>query len=258
MKSRKESVHTLTGNGSELSIDISPSLVLDDYSYEVGMKSLYTSYTIPNITKENNLLRIRYADDPHKDINVDIKIPPGMYEFQDLVNILNKKFASIGDTPTETKELKAGTKKNRTTKNFSLTYDKTTLKSKLWSLYTIDFTVVGSIAPILGFGLEILKPKTTSISPSPICISNINVIRVECNIANGAFLNGKRTHSIYDFYPNVAPGYKIVEQPLPIIYYPIALQSVNNITVSLKDQVGNKIDLLNEILSVTLHIRAIE
>lgn len=257
MKSGKESVHTLTGNGSEVSIDLSEELVLDDFSYEVALKSLYTSHVTPNITNdENNLFRIRYLK-PYENINLDIILPEGMYEFQDIVMALNAEFALIGETPEETENLKKGLTKTHK-KNFVMSLDKTTSRTKLYSTYTIDFTVDGSLASVLGFGRVILEPNITHFSTAPISITNVNVIRVECNIAKGAFLNGKRTHSIYDFYPKVPPGYKIVEQPLPMIYYPIALQSVNNITVSLKDQTGKRVDLRQENLSVTLHIRAIE
>ena len=62
MACRKESVHTLTGMGSEVSIDLSEELVLDDAFYEVALKSLYTSHMIPNITNKNNVFRIRYSD----------------------------------------------------------------------------------------------------------------------------------------------------------------------------------------------------
>lgn len=181
-----------------------------------------------------------------------------MYEYQDIVDYLTNEFTHIGDTPKETELMRNTPTKRKRGINFSIGLVKTTLQTKLYSNYTIDFTVDGSLGSILGFERVILQPKTTYLSTKVIRITNVNVIRVECNIAQGAYLNGKRTHSIYNFYPKVGLGYKIIEQPLPMIYYPIALQSINTITVVLRDQSGNKINLRKEHLSVTLHIRALQ
>lgn len=250
-------MHTLTGQGAEVSINLAEELCLADASYEVALKSLYTSNTIPNITSENNKLRIWYPE-PNENSYFDIVISEGMYEYNELLAALNSAVLSIDPNPNET----IGIKKlpsSKTAGTFHITLVKSTLRTKLKSTqYTIDFDLEGSIAPVLGFRRQKLERNQSHTSPDPFCITNVNVIRVECNIAKGAFLNGMRTHSIYDFYPKVPPGYKIVEQPLPLIYYPITLQSVNTISICLKDQSGKKIDLRTEHLSVTLHIRAIE
>lgn len=310
MSQKREWVHTLTGNGSEITVNLSNPLDFNDGEYEVGLKSLYTSNSIPNVTKANNCLRVRYPP-PHNDINVDINLEPGTYELIDIINRLNSRFKSIGRTPEETEqkrkqnqessrfkqtatttsttstsedlsavaELKritrigalaeqalserktkvsAFSKGDGTAPNFFLVVDKPTLRAKLSSIYTIDFTIVGSIGPILGFGNVQLPPNDTHYSTHTITITTVNVIHVECNIANGTVIDGIPSHSIYDFYPSVPVGYKIVEKPSPMIYYPISSHSVNTITIILRDQAGNKIDLRGEQLSVALHIRAVQ
>lgn len=253
----------MTGMGSEVSIDLSEELVLDDAPYEVALKSLYTSHMIPNITNKNNVFRIRYPE-PRSDFFHDIILPEGTYEFDDIATYLTSNIAAfdhMDDVSNDTisgVDDSSGRRREGKKHLFGITMDKPRLRTKLYSTYIIDFTADRSLAPILGFDHIRLNPQETHFSKSPITISNVNVIRVECNIAKGAFLNGKRTHSIYDFYPKVPAGYKIVEHPIPMIYYPIALQTVNTITVCLKDQKGNKINLMDENLSVTLHIRAVE
>lgn len=44
-------------------------------------------------------------------------------------------------------------------------------------------------------------------------INKENAIRIDCNIVSGSYTNGKPYHIIHDFFPTVAPGYKIVEYP---------------------------------------------
>uniref|UniRef100_A0A6P7HBI7 Uncharacterized protein LOC114348729 n=1 Tax=Diabrotica virgifera virgifera TaxID=50390 RepID=A0A6P7HBI7_DIAVI len=72
---------------------------------------------------------------------------------------------------------------------------------------------------LLGFERKKLKPNTLFTSTNTVNILKVNTICIDCNIAIGSFLNGKAVHIIHQFFPQVPNGYKIVEQPLTILYY---------------------------------------
>ena len=63
----------------------------------------------------------------------------------------------------------------------------------------------------------------------------------------GSYVNGFNTSAIYSFYPNVSPGYKIVERPSPsLIYYPVSRTEISSIRCWLTDQNGDAVDLRGE------------
>ena len=80
--------------------------------------------------------------------------------------------------------------------------------------YKIDFSVPNSIGSVLGFTTEIVG-KGYNESPNIVNIIQVNSILVNSDIISGSYVNGSASPTIYSFYPNVSPGYKIVERPSP-------------------------------------------
>ncbi|CAB0006610.1 unnamed protein product [Nesidiocoris tenuis] len=120
---------------------------------------------------------------------------------------------------------------------------------------TIDFTHPQSIGRLLGFSPTLLKPNVDNYSDVPVNINKVDIIRIYCNIARGAFYNGVEDHIIHEFYPAVMPGFKIIEIPKNVIYLPINTRTIHNITVSLRDQDGRLINFRGESINVRLHLR---
>ena len=61
------------------------------------------------------------------------------------------------------------------------------------------------------------------------------------------------------FFPNVAPGSKIVERPNPsLTYYPVTRSTIERVTVILTDQNNKPIDLRGEIVTVRVAIRKVK
>jgi len=87
----------------------------------------------------------------------------------------------------------------------------------------------------------------------------INSILVNIDIIMGSHVNGSRSPTLCSFYPNVSPGYKIVERPNPsLVYYPISRHDIRRMRVWLTNQNGNLIDLRGETLTIRIHVREIK
>ena len=74
----------------------------------------------------------------------------------------------------------------------------------------------------------------------------------------GSYVEGSQSPALYSFYPNVPPGYTIVELPNPsLVYYPLSRNDISKMRVWLTDQTGNLIDLQGETLTIRIHVREI-
>ena len=88
-------------------------------------------------------------------------------------------------------------------------------------------------------------------------ILTINSILVNIDIISGSYVNGSTQPTIYSFFPNVSPGYKIIENPHNLLYLPITADTIHSITIWLTDQNGNELNLRGENLSMRFHRREI-
>ena len=88
-------------------------------------------------------------------------------------------------------------------------------------------------------------------------ILTINRILVNIDIISVSYVNGFTQPTIYSFFPDVSPGYKIIENPHNLLYLPITSDAIHSISVWLTDQIGNELNLQEENLSLRFHLRAI-
>ena len=124
--------------------------------------------------------------------------------------------------------------------------------------YKIDFSVPNSIGSVLGFTTEIIS-KGYDESPNIVNIIQVNSILVNLDIISGSYVNGSASTTIYSFYPNVSPGYKIVERPSPRLdYYPVTRSEINSMRVWLTDQNNDSIDLRGEQIMVRICMREVK
>ena len=59
--------------------------------------------------------------------------------------------------------------------------------------------------------------------------------------------------SFSPFFPNVPPGFKIIENPQPPIYLPILVKDITNISIKVLDQQG-RIVIFGEKEEITIRI----
>lgn len=221
---------TFNGYQSTLESTFFPPIELPEkVNYVIGLVDLYTYYTIPNIHNGCNKFYVGAEE---------LVIPDGSYEIASLEQYLQEALMW-------------------TSINISLKANKSTLRSEIRSSEVVDFEKEDSIHKILGFERRKLSPNETHVSDHPIKISKINSLGVICNIIDGAYTNGQKSNLIHKFFPNVRPGYRIVEIPREIIYLPVRVKVIDNIKLSIVDQNGDLVDFRGEEITVRLHLKSI-
>ena len=108
---------------------------------------------------------------------------------------------------------------------------------------------------MLGFDSKVYQGDNES--ENIVNIMPTNSIMVNTNVIGGSYVNGVLRPTIYSFYPNVGPGYKIIEHPQHLIYLPILLDKIHSLEVSLTDQEGKVLNLRGEDITIRFHLREI-
>lgn len=230
----KESYNlVVTGNSSTIITSFDPPLhLLKTRTYELALTNLETYYSFANIDKENN--SFKYSTDSGHTWHM-VEIPTGCYE----IYAINHEIV-----------------RQVTTKSITVKPNKNTLQSILIiaANYIVDFDVDNSLATVLGFN----KQKYTSgthTSEDIVNILRVNSILVNTDIITGCYLSGKQAPVIYNFFPNVSPGEKIVTSPINLIYVPVTIDSITRMKVWLTDQNHNTLNLRGELLTLRFHLR---
>ena len=133
-----------------------------------------------------------------------------------------------------------------------------TLKSllEISNNFIIDFLVRNSIASVLGFAQQIYKEGIHE-SQNVVSLLSINSILVNVDVIGGSYVNGRTQNTIYSFFPNVSPGYKIGENPRNLVYLQIILDKISKMETAVTDQTGKELNLRGENLTIRYYLREI-
>ena len=164
--------------------------------YEMALTSLETYYSFPNIDVTNNHLNISLDDGKTW---MDTRIPTGSYEIKAINNELKRSIME-----------KTGDKEKE--KRIILSPNRNTLRCVF-----VEFNADDNLCKVLGFNKKIYKAGRHE-SENLVNILSVNLILVHCDIIEASRLNGIEALVIYNFFPDVAPGDKIVSTPLHLIY----------------------------------------
>ena len=88
-------------------------------------------------------------------------------------------------------------------------------------------------------------------------ILSINSILVNIDIIAGSYVNGVAQPTIFSFFPNVSPGYKIIENPRNLVYLPVTHDTIHSLETWLTDQDGKQLNLRGESITVRFHLKEI-
>jgi len=80
---------------------------------------------------------------------------------------------------------------------------------------------------------------------------------VNVDVIGGSYVNERTQNTIYSFFPNMSPGYKIVENPRNLVYLPVILDKINEMETVVTDQNGKELNLRGENLTIRYHLREI-
>ena len=123
--------------------------------------------------------------------------------------------------------------------NIEISANTNTLKSEMFlkNNYEVDFRQDKSINSLLGFHSKIYTSRLHE-SENMVNILTINSILVNIDIISGSYVNGSTQLTIYSFFPDVSPGYKIIENTPNLLY------TSNNFRHDswLTDQNGNELN----------------
>lgn len=207
-------------------------IILDiNKKYGVAIESLDTYYSFPNVTYYNYNLKYTNNGNP-----VTLQIPIGCYD----INTLNATIqtllgADVGKITISTIDPQLKT---------SIT---------IAANFTVDFTYLNSINSLLGFNSQVLTAGTHT-SDNIANINRTNSIFVNCDLVARSYVNGSNQQVLYTFFPNVPPGYKIVQELNKLNFIRINKNQINSIQVWLTDQDGNPLDFRGEVVTIRLFI----
>ena len=123
--------------------------------------------------------------------------------------------------------------------------------------YEVDFRQDKSINWLLAFHSKLYKSAFNE-SENMVNILKISNTLVNIDIISGSYVNDSTQPTIYSFFPDVSPKYKIIENPHNLLYLPITSDTFHRITIWLTDQNGNELNLRGENLSMRFHLREIK
>ena len=234
----------VSGHGSRITTRFNPPVQLkEDGSYEMALVNLETYYSFPNIHPGNNTLR--YSPDEGATWHL-IRLSTGYYGIEDINNEIQRQL-----------------RLNRHKAKIILGANTSTLRAtlSLSKTYQVDFAVDHSLNTVLGFERRIYafdRATDGYVEGEHIVnIISINSILVNNDIIHGSYVNGSQQSAIYSFFPNVEPGYKIIQSPQNLVYLPVTLNTIHRMETYLTDQDGSPLDLRGEHLSIRFHLREV-
>ena len=233
----------VSGDKSNFKTLFNPKIELDSKKvYEIALVNLETYYSFPNIDDSNNTFV--YSHDQGQTWT-KIKIPIGSYEIDDINNYLRFEMERVGHYDEVNNE-----------PLINIAANSNTLKCILiiGQGYQLDFNQANNISKVLGFTGQKYGEGFHE-SEKPVNILSINSILVNIDIIGGSYVNGKTKNTIYSFFPDVSPGFKIIESPVNLVYLRILPYTIQNLNLSITDQDENLLNLRGEKLTARFHIR---
>jgi len=225
---------TLTGNSSELSCNFFPPIEVSENA-KIVLLGFQTNNSIPNINDKCNKIGFQDKDELGYVIDDIFTLPTGSYELNEITSVIKRVLPNYELT-------------------FELKADNNTLKSEMFCSKSVDFSMPNSIGGLLGFKNRIYDANVRHQSETLVNITRTNCIYINSNLVRGSFINGKQCHTIHEFYPNVPPGYKIIEVPAHLVFYPLNSTSITRASITLKNQ-DELIDLRGEPVFIRLLIQ---
>lgn len=237
MRQESKSI-VLTSRQSDFTVQLYPPIQTQENGHhEIALVGLDMYHSIPNVTPSNNEFVYEFRNELNR-----FHIPVGCYEIESLNNYIQKE--CVKRNHSELFEIKA----NPNTLKCIIVIKDPDVK--------IDFNRKNSLRTLLGFGKTTVETMGEHESPDIVKILSVNTILVLCDIIEGSYVNDTQSPVLYTFFPNVPPGYKIVENPQTVVYLPVSYTPIHKIRILLTDQNGERLNIRGEEVTVRLHLRS--
>jgi len=180
--------------------------------YEMALVNLETYYSFPNLSDENNVFRcstgfieVGRGDEDDSMLQrqlVEVQISEGSYNLIDIAETIKIAMKRNGHNDESIK----------------ITANTNTWKSvlEIQGDFQVDFRARNSISSVLGFRNQVYEEGIHE-SDSVVNILSINPILVNVDVSGGSYVNGKTQNTIFSFFPNASPRYKIEEPEKPCV-----------------------------------------
>ena len=232
---------TLSAKSTNFTTKFNPPVKLNGVEHEIALTSLETYHSFPNINEKNNVFK--YSSDNGATWK-NIEIPKGSYGLLGIYNEILRGFRENGDYDEINETYPIILLGNKSTAQIVM---------EISVNYIVDFRTPNSIKSVLGFNSKTYNEGYHK-SENVINILPVNSILVHVDNVIGSYMLGKASSVLYSFFPNVAPGVKIIERPYERLYLPIITQDIHEIRLRLTDQTGEILDLRGEEVTVSLHL----
>ena len=209
-----------------------PILLDKKKKYEIALTNLDTYYSFPNIDLTNNSFKYQNSKGKWKNITIET----GSYE---IAGIRKEIHNQVDDK-----------------KDIDIKPNRATLKCMLIvrNGCTVDFNVENSLATVLGFNKQKYKAGSHN-GEHLVNIMQVNTIMVNLDIVTNSYIKGVLAPVIYNFFPDVSPGVKIIQSPTNFVYLPITVDTINCMRVWLTDQDHHPLNFRGEQLTIRFHLR---
>ena len=97
--------------------------------------------------------------------------------------------------------------------------------------WKVSFDVPNSLASLLCFEQDTVNGIGRQASEKLVNIMSVNSILVHCNIIHSSYTCGQQAPVVYNFFPNAAPGQKMLEAPHNLIYLPVTVDVISTLSV---------------------------
>ena len=227
------SIYELPKNTAVYENNFPTPIILDpNHTYGIAIESIDTYYSFPNIKEGVNNV-FTYTKNAVETI---LHLPTGCYD----ISTINSTVKDL-----------LGADANEITISSVIPQLKSNIT--IGANFTVDFTKPNSVNEILGFDAKILNAGS-HVSDEIVNINKTNSIFVNCDLISESYVNGLMSPVIYTFFPNVAPGYKIVKELPRLDFLKINRTQINTIKVWLTDQNGDYLDLRGETVTVRFYL----
>lgn len=229
---------TIRGEGPEVTVYFNPPIHLGQTPHGLGLVS-FESY--------NRILTVHEgANAFYYDKHV-LRIPNGTYSVEDIAEHIERVLIAQFGIEDFVKR----------TRWFRLTANNATHKCIIDSSFKIDFeSQSNSIGPLLGFSPKILAARVRHESDHPIRLLEDHHVTITCNIITDVYTNQEASHTLHEFIITDGANYIIREVPRTVLYHPIAVRNIHDITLRLVNRQNQLIKLDPKThVSYTLHMK---